>query len=179
MIPPSAVLDARTAQAQTGASDTAAALALAVAGPESGWNPSDPGDYMLNGRIVPRGTPGAIPTSWGYTQLHTAGGGDGGGLGNGYTEGELTDGVTNFAIAMRNIQAALDNGAAPYDAIQPWSTRDTAIANLSAAEAALGAPISGDITAGWSAGGSGSAMSTTAKVVLAAGALVLLDIILD
>ena len=61
MIPQQAIIDAKTAQAQTGASDLAAALALAVAGPESGWDASDPGDYMLNGRLVPQGTPGAIP----------------------------------------------------------------------------------------------------------------------
>ncbi|MCL4531694.1 MAG: hypothetical protein M1582_00625 [Actinobacteria bacterium] len=176
MIPASAVADARAAQAQTGASDTAAALALAVAGPETGYSydPGAAGDYMLDGRIVPKGTPGAIPTSFGYTQLHTADGGDGGGLGDGYSTAQLLDPVQNFAIAMRNIQAALNNGATPYDAIQPWSTRDTAINGLSDALAALGAAPE---SAG--AGGSTGARLSGGLVALGAGALVVIWLLGD
>ena len=44
MIPSIAIAWTREAQRQTGASDLAAALALAVAGPESGYNPNAVGD---------------------------------------------------------------------------------------------------------------------------------------
>ncbi len=144
MIPQQAVIDATAAQAQTGVSDLAAALALAVAGPETGYsyNPSEPGDYMLGGQIVLKETPGAIPTSWGYTQLHTNAGGDGGGVGNGHSVAELTNGVSNLAIAMAEIQRRLNAGDDAYGALEPWSTRDQAIAQLPEAQAALGSDIS-------------------------------------
>ncbi len=147
MIPASAIADARAAQAQTGASDTAAALALSVAGPESGYNPSAIGD---NG------------TSFGFTQLH-----QGGGLGDGYTQDQLLDPVKNLAIAMGDIQASLNNGATPYEAIGPWSTRDTAIGNFDEALAALGAAPAA--TAGAGVGG-GAGLLSGGVLALAAGA---------
>lgn len=173
MIPAQTLSDARTAQAQAGVSDLAAALALAVAGPESGFNPGAKGDYMLGGRIVGRDTPGAVPTSFGYTQLHNADGGDGGGMGTGYPVSELTDGVANFAIAMRGIQDRLDAGADAYGAIQPWSTRDTAIGLLEGASAALGSAISVEIPAV----GNRESMSLATGLLLAFGALVILDLV--
>ena len=140
MIPQQAAQWAREAQARTGVSTLAAALALAVAGPESGWDPGAIGDYMIGGRIVPRGTPGAIPTSFGLTQLHTDAGGDGGGLGNGYPAELLLDPVQNLSIAMREIQARLNEGATAYGALQPWSARPQAMGLVDAALAALGEP---------------------------------------
>ncbi|MGE5619049.1 MAG: transglycosylase SLT domain-containing protein [Sphingomonadaceae bacterium] len=125
-IPAMAIAWAREAQAQTGASDLAAALALAIAGPESGYNPSAVGD---NG------------SSFGLTQLHNNNLGDGGGLGNGYPESVLLHPAQNLAIAMRYIQSRLDAGATPYEAISPWSTRDAAMAGLPDAAAALGASV--------------------------------------
>jgi Transglycosylase SLT domain len=154
-IPPEAAAAARSAQQQVGASDLAAALALAVAWPESGYNPNAEGDWMVGGRIVARGTPGAIPTSFGYTQLHTNAGGSGGGLGNGHSDAELKDPVTNFAIAERAIQARLDGGADELGAIGAWSTRHTAIGIVGDAQQALGehpaglaGPFSGTVAVG-------------------------------
>ncbi len=153
MIPAQAAIDAKTAQIRTGASDLAAALALAGAGPESGWNPGAMGDYMLGGQIVGRNTPGAVATSFGYTQLHTSWGGDGGGLGNGHSLGELLDGPTNFAIAISYIQGRLDGGADGYSALSPWSARAAGMANLTEALEALGAAPAATIGTGISVAG--------------------------
>lgn len=168
-IPQQAVIDARAAQAQAGVSDLAAALALAVAGPETGYSydPAIPGDYMADGQLVDRDTPGAVPTSFGYTQLHTNAGGDGGGVGNGHSTSELTDGVANFRIAMAEIQRRLNEGADPLGALAPWSTRSTAVAGLSEAQAALGS-----IPRGMSEGGIGT---VGVLVLVGIAALVLLD----
>lgn len=168
MIPSQSIVDTRAAQQRTGASDLAAALALALAGPESSYRADARGDYMLGGQIVPAGTPGAIPTSFGYTQLHTDAGGDGGGLGNGYSVEQLLDPVTNFSIAMTEIQRRLDAGADAYGALAPWSTRDQAMGLLPEAAAALG----GNIPRGIAAEGG----SLAAFAALAIAAIVLLNL---
>lgn len=117
MIPTAAIAWAHQAQRQTGASDLAAALALALAGPESGYNPRAIGDG------------GA---SFGLMQFYTRGG-----LGDGHDPADLLDPVYNFRLGMSYIQARLNAGATPWEALQPWSTRDAALANLDLARTAL------------------------------------------
>jgi hypothetical protein len=133
VIPLAVMLWAREAQARTGASDMAAALALAVSGPESSYQADALGDWTLDGRLVSRGTPGAVPTSFGLTQLHTPVG-----LGDGHAIDELLDGSSNLAIAQAYIQARLDAGAQPIAALQPWSTRTAALAQLADVQVQLG-----------------------------------------
>ena len=145
MIPMTAIDWARQAQQQTGASDLAAALALAIAGPESGYNPNAVGDGG---------------TSFGLLQFH-----QGGGLGDAYSASDLMDPVFNLAAGMRYIQSRLDAGASPYEAISPWSTRDAAMANLPEAAAALGVQIPGGPAV---AAGSGVVLAVIAFLVILA-----------
>ena len=164
MIPASVVADARAAQAQTGASDTAAALALAVAGPESGYNPNAVGDSG---------------SSFGLTQLHTNANGDGGGLGNGYSVSQLLDPVKNLAIAMGHIQGQLDNGATPLESIGAWSTRNTAIGALNEALEALGAaPLAGGSGSGSGINGE-TGLPSKGAVALGIGLLAIIWLIGD
>lgn len=99
-IPASAVSDANTADAGL------ALVLLALAGPESGWNPGAVGDGGC---------------SLGYLQLNRCGG-----LGAGYSETELLDGVTNFGLGAAYIRERLATGASLYDALEPWSARPAA-----------------------------------------------------
>lgn len=48
--------------------DLATATAIAIA--ESGGDPTIQGDWTLDGKIVPKGTPGAVATSIGLWQIH-------------------------------------------------------------------------------------------------------------
>ena len=118
-IPAQAIADARAGAGELWQ------LVLAIAQPESSWRVDAEGDFKLfrGGPIVPKGTPGAFPTSFGYTQMYTDGG-----LGNGYSAAELKDGPTNFRLAANAIRATLNGGGSVYDALQPWSTRDAAYA---------------------------------------------------
>lgn len=123
LFPANLVTWAQQAQQATGVSLDAAAGALAVAVPESGGNPAAIGD---NG------------TSYGLTQLH-----QGGGLGDGYAVADLLDPVKNLSIAMANIQTSLNAGQTLYDALRPWSTRESAWPTVDDARASLGsAPTS-------------------------------------
>jgi hypothetical protein len=147
-IPGAVVAWGRAAQAASGASETALELALAVTGPESGFDPAAVGDGG---------------TSFGLTQLHW------GGLGTGYDAATLLDPVRNLAIAMAAIDARLAaSGGDAYDALQPWSTREAAWPVYRALAAS-------GVGAGAAAGG-GVAGGSTAVVALmvAAVALVLL-----
>lgn len=135
-IPAQAVADARAGAARAGYPDLWPLL-LAVAGPESNWNPQPPG-YNDDG------------SSFGYLQLHVGGISPlfpGAGLGDGHAAAELLDGPTNFAIGAKIIGDRLAAGASLADALQPWSTRPAALALYDriraegiAGEAAAGAP---------------------------------------
>ena len=98
-------------------------VVLAIAGPESGWNPGAEGDCKLyrGGPLVPCGTPGATPYSFGYLQFYTDGG-----LGDGHSPATLKDGTTNMRLGAEYIRSRLGQGASLYAALSPWSTRDAA-----------------------------------------------------
>jgi hypothetical protein len=148
-IPGAVVAWGRAAQAASGASETALELALAVTGPESGFDPAAVGDGG---------------TSFGLTQLHW------GGLGTGYDAATLLDPVRNLAIAMAAIDARLAaSGGDAYDALQPWSTREAAWP-VYRALAASGVGAGG----GGGGGGGGGAATAVVALVVAAVALVLL-----
>jgi hypothetical protein len=70
-------------------------LALAAAKQESGLNPNSQGDWtMPNGKLVPAGTKGSRPTSFGLFQLH-----EGGELGN-MSARQAFDPIANAKIAL-------------------------------------------------------------------------------
>ncbi len=116
-IPPQAIADAKA-----GAGDLWQ-IVLAIAGPESGWDSQAKGDYKLawGGPLVDRNTPGAFPTSFGYTQFHVDGG-----LGTGIPVDRLLNGVENFRLAAEHIRADMALGKSLAEALWPWSTRDAA-----------------------------------------------------
>lgn len=101
-IPAQAILDAKTADSDLWQ------LLLAIAGPESGYRSDAVGD---NG------------CSLGYLQFNTCGG-----LGNGHSQAELFNGVNNFRLGAQYIKGRMANGASLYEALQPWSARDLALA---------------------------------------------------
>jgi Lysozyme like domain len=53
-----------------GFSGSDALIAAAIALAESGGDPAATGDWTLNGKIVPKNTPGAYATSYGLWQIH-------------------------------------------------------------------------------------------------------------
>lgn len=99
-VPAQALADARAAD-----SDLWPVL-LAIAGPESGYNPRAVGDQGC---------------SKGYLQFNQCGG-----LGAGHSDSELLDGVSNFRLGAQYIRGRLNAGAGLYDALSPWSTRGAA-----------------------------------------------------
>lgn len=98
-------------------------IVLAIAGPESSWNADAKGDYKLyrGGPIVPKGTPGAQPYSFGYLQFYTDGG-----LGDGHSTANLLNGVYNMRLGASYIRSRLAGGASLYQALSPWSSRENA-----------------------------------------------------
>lgn len=98
-------------------------VCLAIAGPESSWTADAKGDYKtrLGGPIVPKTTPGAFPTSFGYLQYHVDGG-----LGQGHKISDLLNGVYNMRQGGNYIRARLAAGTNVYGAMQPWTTRPAA-----------------------------------------------------
>ncbi len=97
------------ADAQAGAGELWQVV-LAIAGPESGWDPRAVGDAGC---------------SLGYLQMNRCGG-----LGVGHSEAELFDGVSNFRLGAEYIRGRLAGGATLWDALQPWSARPAAWALL-------------------------------------------------
>lgn len=103
-------------------------VVLAIAGPESGWNPRARGDWTIDGVrwfTEAQAPAGAWPTSFGYLQMHTPGG-----LGDGHSIDELLDGPTNFRLGAEYIRYRLGMGSSLWDAMSPWSARPAAWALL-------------------------------------------------
>jgi hypothetical protein len=110
MIPDQVVAWGRAAQAAVGASETALEVALAVGGPESGF---DPGAI---GRLGELGLDQIRPELWQGLADRLFGAG-----------ASLLDPVVNLGTAMGIADARLAaSGGDAYDALQPWSTRDAA-----------------------------------------------------
>ncbi len=94
------------------------ALAIAVAYAENGSF-----DSALQSRVLDPTGPNGREDSWGYFQLYK---GRLGGLGTGYTTEQLQDGRLNAEIAISEIARRISLTGLSKEAIQPWSTRDTA-----------------------------------------------------
>lgn len=120
-IPSQAIADAQAADSELWP------VLLAIAGPESTWYAKAKGDYKLawGGPIVPKDTPGAFPTSFGYLQYYQDGG-----LGTGIDANILLDGPSNMRLGASYIRGRLREGASLYDALSPWSARPEAWALL-------------------------------------------------
>lgn len=118
-IPALAVRDAQEGAARAGYPGVWQIL-LALAGPESGYNPRPPG-YNDDG------------SSFGYLQLHVGGLSalfPGAGMGDGHATAELLDGPSNMAIGAAHVGAQLAAGRSVAEALAPWSTRPAALALL-------------------------------------------------
>jgi len=166
-IPAQPLADVEQATADTNVQ----AILLAIAYYESGWSAGAIGDYTVdcqNFYGAAQAPAGSWPTSFGYLQMHNNAGGCPSGLGNGYTEAQLLDGVFNLQLGAQHVSAALAAGNTVYEAMAPWSTRD--------ADYQLYQQI---VAGGWPPGsGGGSGGLDAATVVWILAALLALDEVL-
>lgn len=118
-IPAQAIRDAQAADAELWP------VLLAIAGPESSWNPGAIGDGG---------------TSFGYLQFHQEGG-----LGDGHAIADLLNGPYNMQAGAQYIRGRLASGASLWDALQPWSTRPAAMDLLARIQSEGVDGVAGDI----------------------------------
>lgn len=121
---------------------------VALAKPESGYNPRAVGDGGC---------------SLGYLQFNQCGG-----LGAGHPDEELLDGPSNMRLGAQYIRGRLNGGASLWDALQPWSTRSQAWELLQQMQAE-GVEGAGQVPQLAGSGGSGG----NGAVALVMGAIIL------